>query len=150
MRLAFPEYDFNIKTQGQKKYILDKIRKKYVSLTPEEWVRQHVIEYLMTEKGYKKTLMSVELHLEINNMSRRCDIVVFNKNASPLMIVELKAPDVKLTQKTFNQIAMYNLKLKVNYLLISNGLQHFCCKLNHESNSYHFLESIPDYDELTD
>lgn len=147
-KLNFPQYDFRIQKLNNNFQIFDKIRKKFVALTPEEWVRQNMIEYLIHEKKYKTGLLSIEMPLVLNTMQRRCDIVVFNNEAKPLMIVELKAPGVKITQKVFDQISRYNMNMKVNYLLVSNGLQHYCCKMDYKNEKYFFLKEIPEYGEL--
>lgn len=146
--LNFPEYKFRIKQIANSYFIFDKIRKKFVANTPEEWVRQHLIEYLVVEKNYKPGLISVEMPLKYNNMSRRCDVVVFSPQAVPLMIVELKAPNVKITESVFNQISRYNIDMLVNYLLVSNGLIHYCCKMDYSTKSYTFIDTIPCYSEL--
>jgi len=144
-RLNLPTYSFNIKLIEQRKYIFDSIRKKYLILTPEEWVRQNFLKYLIEEKGYPASLISVEKELKLNNISKRTDAVVYNKQGEPLLVLEFKAPEVKIDQKVFDQIARYNMKLKVNYLVVSNGMEHFCCVLQHDLNTYQFLKEIPQY-----
>jgi len=146
--LNLPTYSFTIKAEGERKLIFDNIRKKYVVLTPEEWVRQHFIRFLTEEMHYPASLISVELFLKLNNTSRRSDVVVFDKNGKPLMIIECKAPAVPLSQATFDQVARYNLKMKVSYLLITNGLQHYCCRLDNQAGTYEFLDHVPGYNEL--
>lgn len=147
-KLNLPEYQLTIKTIGKKKEIFDKIRKKYVILTPEEWVRQNFIAYLMDEKSYPATLISVETELKLFKVKKRTDILVFQNTGKPLMIVECKATKVKIDQQVFDQIARYNMALKVNYLVVTNGLSHYCCYLDYENNSYQFIENIPDYGSL--
>jgi type I site-specific restriction endonuclease len=131
-----------------KKYIFDPIRKKYIVLTPEEWVRQNLIVYLVNEKKYPQNLIRIEQKLEGKNQFFRSDIVVYNRNGQPLMIVECKAEKVKITQEVFEQISKYNLQFKVDYLLVSNGIQHFICKINHETKTYVYLKEIPEYEDI--
>ena len=123
--------------------VFDVVRKKYFKLTPEEWVRQHFIYYLNIEKNYPMGLMGVEKMIKYNNLQTRADIILYNKEGNPTMIVECKAPDVKITQDTFNQIAKYNFKLKVNFLVVTNGMQHFCCEMDYEKNTNCFLREVP-------
>lgn len=147
-KLNLPEYQHNIRINGDKADIFDSIRKKYIALTPEEWVRQNFIQFLILEKGYPASLMAVEKGLKVNNMFRRTDIVLYNTLGEALMIVECKAPEVRISQETFDQAARYNLSLKVKYLAITNGLQHFCCQVNFQSQSIDFLQEIPNYKEI--
>lgn len=125
--------------------IFDNLRKKYFVLTPEEWVRQHFVQYLIDEKHYPVSLIALEKQLVINNRKKRTDILIFNKKGTPDIIVECKAPSIKITQDTFDQIARYNLKLNANYLIVTNGLQHFYCKMDFENETYIFLKDIPSY-----
>lgn len=125
--------------------IFDKLRKKYMVLTPEEWVRQHYVSYLIEEKKYPTSLIALEKQLTINNRKKRTDILVFNTDGNPEIIVECKAPSIKITQDTFDQIARYNLKLKATFLIVTNGLEHFYCKMDFENETYIFLKEIPDY-----
>ena len=125
--------------------VFDAVRKKYLVLTPEEWVRQHFIHYLNSEKEYPLGLMGVEQMVKYNKQSTRADIVLYTNEGKPNMIVECKAPKVKITQDTFNQIAKYNFKLRVDFLVVTNGMQHFCCAMDYESNKITFLEEIPSY-----
>lgn len=143
--LNLPTYSFKIKSKENKLYIFDILRKKNVVLTPEEWVRQNYIQYLICEKEYPKTLIAIEKQLKVNNLIKRTDILIFDKNGSPNIIVECKSPMVKITQNTFDQIARYNLKLNAKYLIVTNGLQHFYCKMNYEQMEYVFLNEIPNY-----
>jgi len=144
-RLNLPSFQFNIKNSENKQFIFDIIRKKYVILHPEEWVRQHLIHYLITEKGYPKSLIAVEKQLTINRLKKRFDILVFNTKGHPEMIVECKSPTVAITQKTFDQISRYNLELNATHIMVSNGLQHYYCKLDNNSRQYVFLNEIPNY-----
>jgi len=125
--------------------VFDQVRKKYLVLTPEEWVRQHFIHYLNQEKNYPLGLMGVEKMVKYNGMQTRADIVLYTTDGEPNMIVECKAPNVKITQEAFNQIAKYNFKLQVSLLVVTNGIQHFCCKMEYDSNEIKFLEEIPTY-----
>mgnify|MGYP002526915181 FL=1 len=125
--------------------VFDVIRKKYFVLTPEEWVRQHFIHYLNNEKNYPMGLMGVEKMIKYNALKTRADIVLYTREGKAKMIVECKAPNIKITQDTFNQIAKYNFKLKVEYLVVTNGMQHFCCRMDYENNSISFLDDIPTF-----
>ena len=147
-RLNLPQYDIKIREEGGKHTIFDFLRRKYVALTPEEWVRQHFVHYLIEQKGYPKGLLGNEVELRIGDKRLRCDSILYNKVALPQMIIEYKAPTIKLQQKTFDQISAYNLLLKVDYLIISNGLEHYCCKMDYENQKYLFLKDIPDYENL--
>lgn len=146
--LNLPTYSFNIKFQEQRKYIFDTLRKKYVLLTPEEWVRQNFLKFLVEEKKYPASLISVEMEFKLNTLSKRCDAVIFNRDGRPLLIVECKATSVKIDQKAFEQIARYNMNLKVDFLIVTNGLQHFCCKIDFENQGFVFLNHIPEFKEL--
>jgi type I site-specific restriction endonuclease len=143
--LSLPIYKLKMKSEGEKTYIFDVVRKKYLLLTPEEWVRQNFIHYLNKEKKYPLGLMGVEQMVKYNSLKTRADIVMYNTEGKANIIVECKAPDVKITQDTFNQIAKYNSQLKVKYLLVTNGMNHYCCKMDYDSNRITFLEEIPSY-----
>ena len=149
LELNLPRFEVKTK-KTDRVYIWDIIRRKYVALTPEEWVRQHFINYLVTEKGYPQSLIANEIQILLNSQKRRCDSVVYDKSLSPLLIVEYKAPDVKITQDVFDQIVRYNMVLKVKYLIVSNGLEHYCCKLNYDTLDFTYLPEIPDYKKLTE
>jgi hypothetical protein len=144
-KLNLPSYHFKLKSSENKTLIFDKLRKKYMVLTPEEWVRQHFVQFLIAEKKYPISLIALEKQLTINNRRKRTDILVFNSDGKHEIIVECKAPCIKITQNTFDQIARYNLKLKANYLIVTNGLEHFYCKMDFEKETYVFLKEIPDY-----
>ena len=144
-KLNLPTYNFKLKSSENKTLIFDKLRKKYMVLTPEEWVRQHYVYFLIEEKKYPISLIALEKQLTINNRKKRTDILVFNKEGNHEVIVECKAPSIKITQDTFDQIARYNLKLKANYLIVTNGLEHFYCKMDFKNETYIFLKDIPDY-----
>ncbi len=128
--------------------IHDPLRGKWLRLTPEEWVRQHFTAYLRTQLGYPAGLMANEIGIRLNGTAKRCDTVVYDRAGRPLMIVEYKAPAIAITQEVFDQIARYALVLKVPYLTVSNGMSHYCCRLDIESGRYGFLQSIPEYDHL--
>jgi len=145
INLNLPAYSFKIKNKENKLYIFDMIRKKNVLLTPEEWVRQNFVQFLINEKKYPKTLIAIEKQIKVNNLIKRTDILVFDKTGNPNIIVECKSSQVKITQETFDQIARYNLKLQATYLIVTNGLQHFYCKMDHQQMKYIFLKDIPNY-----
>jgi len=148
LSLNLPIYDTKITVQDGKKAIFDVIRRRYVALTPEEWVRQHFVHFLIAHKGYPKSLMANEIILNLNGMKKRCDTVLYNKDLSAKMILEYKAPHIEINQAVFTQISTYNLVLKVDYLIVSNGLSHYCCKMDYEQQTYTFLADIPDYKAL--
>ena len=147
-RLNLPTYQIKIANKGNKQVIFDFLRRKYVALTPEEWVRQHFVHYLVEHKGYPAGLMGNEVELAVGEKRLRCDTVLYNKVTLPQMIIEYKAPTIRLQQKTFDQISAYNLLLKVDYLIVSNGMQHVCCRMDYDNQKYCFLETIPDYQNL--
>ncbi|WP_438972087.1 type I restriction enzyme HsdR N-terminal domain-containing protein [Polaribacter sp.] len=144
-KLNLPDFNFKIKNSENKMLIFDNLRKKYLVLTPEEWVRQHFVHYLISEKKYPISLIAIEKQLTLNTRKKRTDILVFNQLGTPELIVECKAPSVKITQDTFDQIARYNLKLNANYLIVTNGLTHFYCKMDFKNKTYIFLKDIPAY-----
>lgn len=146
-KLIYPAYSFKINTEGAKPQIFDAFRKKWVVLNPEEWVRQHVLRFLKEEKGFPAGLTSVEAGIDLFGLKRRCDIVYYSANHHPIMIVECKAPEVKIDQAVFDQIWKYNLKLKVPYLLLTNGQTEVLACLD-EENTPRFLREIPDYAQL--
>lgn len=147
-RLNLPQYEIKIGEKDGKRTIFDFLRRKYVALTPEEWVRQHFTHYLTDHKGYPKGLLGNEVELHISEKRLRCDTILYNKQGQPQMIIEYKAPTIKIQQKTFDQISVYNLLLHVDYLIVSNGLQHYCCKMDYDNQKYLFLQDIPDYENL--
>ncbi len=148
IKLNLPTYDFSITRQGKQYEIFDGIRNKYVLLTPEEWVRQNFIAFLVHYKKYPKTLIAIEKKLSLNKMSVRPDIVVYNNMGKPRVIVECKASNVKITQATFDQIAKYNFALKATYLFVTNGMKHFACKMDYEQLTYRFIKEIPAYNKI--
>lgn len=144
-KLNLPTFNFKLKNNENQRYIFDNLRKKFVVLTPEEWVRLHFVNYLTIHKNYPVSLMAIEKQLMINNRKKRTDILIFNTDGKPEIIVECKAPSVKISQQTFDQIARYNLSLNANYLIVTNGLQHYYCQLDIKNKTYVFLEDIPNY-----
>lgn len=147
-KLNLPPADLLIAHRGSRLTVFDPLRRRYVALTPEEWVRQHFVGYLQTCKGYPPEVIANEVSLSLNGTRKRCDSVVYGPHAEPLMIVEYKAPDVEITQRTFDQISRYNIRLHVEWLVVSNGLQHFCCHIDYGSGQYRFLPDIPRYEEV--
>lgn len=145
IKLNLPTYNFKLKSSENKTYIFGIIRKRFLVLTPEEWVRQHYVNFLITHKKYPISLVNVEKQLTVNNLKKRFDILTFNTQGEPEIIVECKAPNVKITQETFDQIARYNLKLNAKYLIVTNGLEHYYCKMDYEKENYVFLKEIPNY-----
>lgn len=146
--LNLPPFDINVKKTNGKLLVFDRLRRKFVALTPEEWVRQHFVNYLISEKGYSPSLIANEIQINLNNQKRRCDSVVYNRDLQPLVIVEYKSPDVTITQDVFDQIVRYNIVLRVGYLIVSNGLSHYCCKVDYNSQTFKYLPEIPSYDSL--
>ncbi|WP_345276137.1 type I restriction enzyme HsdR N-terminal domain-containing protein [Litoribaculum gwangyangense] len=144
-KLNFPTYSFRFKSSENKISIFDEIRKKFVVLQPEEWVRQHCVQFLIQEKGYPKSFINVEKELIINTLKKRYDIVVFNPDGSLHVIVECKAPNIPINQEVFNQIARYNLQLNATYLMVTNGLNHYYCQMDFENERYQFLKELPEY-----
>jgi hypothetical protein len=144
-KLNFPTYSFRFKNSENKISIFDEIRKKFVILQPEEWVRQHCVHYLMTEKKYPKSLINVEKELIINDLKKRYDIVVFNPDGSIHLIVECKSAKININQDTFDQIARYNLSVNATFLMVTNGINHYYCQMDFENEAYSFLKDIPNY-----
>ena len=149
VELNLPEYEYKVKKREDGSLaIWDRLRDRWVALTPEEWVRQHFVEWLINDKHFPATLMGNEVSLKQNGISRRCDTVVADRTGEPLVIVEYKAPGITIAQKTFDQIVRYNMVMHARYLIVSNGLEHYCCRIDFETHSYRFLENIPQYNEL--
>lgn len=148
LSLNLPAFDAKIIVKNGKNVIFDSIRRRYVALTPEEWVRQHFVNFLIAHKGYPRELMANEVPITLNGTKKRCDTVLYKRDLSARMIIEYKAPDVEITQAVFNQIMRYNMVLRVEYLVISNGIQHFCCQMDYANNRYNFLQDIPDYHQI--
>ena len=148
MELNLPKYELKIRKEGNATKIFDVLRNKFVALTPEEWVRQHFMHFLAEHKSYPAGLMANEVELRVGEKRLRCDSIIYNKEAQPIMIIEYKAPTIQLTQHVFDQITAYNMLLHVDYLIVSNGLQHICCRMDYEKHTYTFLPEIPEYTEL--
>ncbi len=143
--MNFPVYSFRFKNSENKVSIFDEIRKKFILLTPEEWVRQHVVQFLLQDKNYPKSYINVEKLIKINDLSKRYDGVVFQPNGEIFLLIECKAPEVPISQQTFDQIARYNLVLKAKYLMVTNGLNHYFCQMDFENEKYVFLKELPEY-----
>jgi type I site-specific restriction endonuclease len=146
--LNLPDAGLRIRINNGKKEVFDPVRRRHVSLTAEEWVRQHFLNFLINQKQVPASLIAVETSVKYNNLAKRCDIVVFTRKGKPVLIVECKAPEVKVTGDVFHQAAMYNMPLKVRYLVLSNGLEHYTCIVDHEKGSFSFLKDVPDFDEM--
>lgn len=144
-KLNFPDYSFRFKNSENKIAVFDEIRKKFVILTPEEWVRLHTVQYLKNEKNFPSSLINVEKQVKIGNIVKRYDIVVFNSTGDVHLVVECKAPEISIDQSTFDQIARYNMKLQANYLMVTNGLDHYICQMDYREEKYIFLPDLPDY-----
>ncbi|HPM12578.1 MAG TPA: type I restriction enzyme HsdR N-terminal domain-containing protein [Bacteroidales bacterium] len=146
--LSLPKFDFSIKKINNVPYIFDEIRKKYVKITPEEWVRQHIVKFLIHYKNYPPTLIQLEVSMKIYGLQKRADIVCYNSQGMALLVVECKAPEVSITNQVFHQISNYNILLKAPYLLVSNGITHAACSIDFDSKSYAFLHEIPNYEDM--
>lgn len=146
-KLNFPQFEYRFKSTENKVSIFDVIRKKFIVLQPEEWVRQHCVHYLINEKKYPKSLINVEKELNINGLKKRYDIVIFNSDGSILLIVECKSYDITINQDTFDQVARYNLALNAEFLMVTNGINHYYCQMDNEAERYQFLKDIPNYKE---
>ena len=146
--LNLPSYSIKIRKEDDHEQILDVLRRKYVALTPEEWVRQHFIHYLIEHKHYPATLLANEVKLQVGDKVLRADSVLYSTTLQPRMIIEYKAPHISITQKTFDQISTYNLLLHADYLVVSNGIRHYICRMDYEQQKYVFLEDIPEYKKL--
>jgi len=147
-KLNLPAYEFSYRSDGEDLLVLDIYRKRFVRLTPEEEVRQRFARYLVEEKGYPASLVMTEYSLKVNKLSRRCDILVHKPAGHPVLLVECKAPEVKISQASFDQVARYNLAFRVRYLMVTNGLKHYCCQLDFETEKITFLNEIPSYESL--
>lgn len=148
MELNLPSFDIRLQHDDEGVKIFDRLRKKFIILTPEEWVRQHFVNYLINHKGFPESLMANEIGITLNGTRRRCDTVVFDKHGSPMVIVEYKASSIVISQSTFDQIVRYNMVLHARYLIVSNGMNHYCCRIDYDNMSYDFLKEVPDYADL--
>jgi hypothetical protein len=142
LQLDFPNYTFKIKNSGNGDYIFDEIRKKYIKLTKEEWVRQNCVKFLINEKNFSPVLINIEKTIKVNNLIKRYDIVVYKPDGGIKLLVECKSPEIKINQKTFDQIAIYNMNLKSELLMVTNGLRHYYCEINYNNKCYTFLKDI--------
>ncbi len=147
-RLNFGNYQFRYRNSGDKICVFDEIRRKFIVLTPEEWVRQHVVHHFMYDRKFPKSLINVEKLIVLNGLVKRYDVVVFNPDGSIRILVECKAPQVKISQTVFDQIARYNLKMQSDFLMVTNGLDHYFCRMDYPGQRYVFLESLPDYEPV--
>lgn len=147
-QLNLPAYKYRLRQSPRGIDIFDNLRHRFVALTPEEWVRQHFVEFLISHKGYPPSLMNNEIALNLNGTRRRCDTVVFDLQGKPIVIIEYKAATVPISQTVFDQIVRYNMILQAKYLIASNGRSHYCCNIDYSSHSYSFLPEIPTYTEL--
>jgi len=147
-RLNLPTYSLNVKSGDGRSYIFDPVRKKFVALNPEEWVRQNFIQYLAQDRAYPLALISVEQEFTFNRMKKRSDILVHNSSGKALLMVECKAPSVKIGKEVFEQIGLYNLGYKLPWLIVTNGLKHFCCRRENKSGQYVFVDEIPAWADL--
>lgn len=148
VQLNLPPYQIRVRETGGRKQVFDILRRKYVALTPEEWVRQHFIHYLIEHKNYPASLLANEVPLQIGEKRMRADSVLYDNQLHPRIIIEYKAPNITLTQKVFDQITVYNLLLHVDYLIVSNGMTTYICKMDYEKQTYKFLETIPNYENI--
>ncbi|WP_303742087.1 type I restriction enzyme HsdR N-terminal domain-containing protein [uncultured Muribaculum sp.] len=148
MELNLPSFDIRLQRDDEGVKIFDRLRKKFIILTPEEWVRQHFVNYLINHKGFPESLMANEIGITLNGTRRRCDTVVFDKHGSPMVIVEYKASSIVISQSTFDQIVRYNMVLHARYLIVSNGMNHYCCRIDYDNMSYDFFKEVPDYADL--
>ena len=146
--LNFPDYEFDIRTDDRKPVIFDAQRRKYVRLTPEEWVRQHLVRHLLQDLGFPRGRTAIETGFSYQGMHYRADVVVYGQKGNPILMAECKAPDVKIVQRTFDQVAWYNKAVGARYLLVTNGLGHYCFVVDRERRTYEFLEKLPRYEEL--
>ena len=145
LKLSFPNYEFRLKKIDEKRFIFDEIRKKYIELTAEEWVRQNCIKFLINEKKYKSQLIAMEKKIILNNLTKRFDIIAYDNNGDPNLLVECKAPNIAIKQETFDQILSYNRVINSKYLMITNGIIHYYCKIDNIDNKINFLKDIPNY-----
>lgn len=148
IKLNLPTFDIKLRGTKEHPMIFDILRKKFIALTPEEWVRQHFIHFLVEHKGYPTGLLANEVQLKVGDKPLRADSVLYSRELKPRMIIEYKAPHIPITQKVFDQITIYNMLLHVDYLIVSNGIQHYICRMDYDGKKYLFLEDIPLYEDL--
>lgn len=146
--LNLPKATLTVRQEEGCQKVFDVLRRRYVTLTPEEWVRQHFVHFLIHHKHYPASVIGNEVGINLFGTKKRCDSVVYDASARPIMIIEYKAPDVEITQRVFEQIGRYNVRLRVRWLIVSNGLQHYCCRVDYEANRFVYLPDIPDWETL--
>lgn len=146
--LDFPAYPFQIEERAGKLFVLDPVRRKWVPLLPEEWVRQHVMQFLIREKGFPAGLLAVEKGFQFQGMPRRADVIAYDRNGEPALMVECKAPDVPIDQAVFDQIARYNRVIRARYLFVTNGVRHYCSKIDWEARTHRFIDTVPAFRDL--
>jgi len=146
--LNLPPYPFKITDENGQLSLFDEIRKRTIIITPEEWVRQHFVQYLIRQKNYPKSLIKLEGGHKLHGKQKRSDIIAFNSAGEKILLVECKAPSVTIDQKVFDQVARYNIVHKIGLLAVTNGLQHFYCRINFEQQNYRFIEELPAYLEI--
>lgn len=147
--LNLPPYNLRTLINDEKTFVFDVFRKKYVVLTREEWVRQHFLHWLTSVRNYPPGLISVEASLKYNKLSKRADAIIYSKQGKPIMLIECKAPEIDITQEVFDQVARYNMAFQVSYLVVTNGLKHYCCRYTDSGQPWQFLSDIPAYDEIS-
>ncbi|MCF8347122.1 MAG: type I restriction enzyme HsdR N-terminal domain-containing protein [Bacteroidales bacterium] len=147
-KLNLPEYDLKTKEESGRIFVFDPFRSRYLVYTPEEHVRQHFARFLIEERGFPATLMATEHSMKLNKMSKRCDILVFSRDRQPVVLVECKSPAVRITQAVFDQVARYNVVFRVSYLMVTNGMKHYCCRVDFASGKVEFMDEIPQYGSL--
>ena len=145
LKLNFPDYKIKLKSRKNRLFIFDRVRKKWLQCTPEEWVRVHCVNYLIEDLGYLESWIRIEEEFKIYNLKKRFDIIVTNSDLKPFILVECKAHSVKINQNTFDQITRYNIELSCPFLMISNGLDHYFCKINKEKKNIDFIEKLPEF-----
>lgn len=148
-QLNLPPADLRLSQREGQTYVFDTLRRRHIRLTPEEWVRQHFVHFLINHKGYPQEMLANEVSLSLNSTTKRCDTVLYDTEAHPRMIIEYKAPHIALSQRVFDQISRYNIVLRVPYLIVSNGLEHYCCQVDYEAQTYQFLRDIPSFNQLS-
>lgn len=147
-RLNLPDVELKIKEENQNTFVFDFIRKKWLVLTPEEWVRQHLVSYLIIHKHFPASLISLEAGLKYNSLNKRTDILIYNKLGKPLLIIECKAPEVPISQKVLAQVSIYNKTIKAHFLCVTNGIKHYCWTFNSLTNKFDFQKQIPDFADI--
>ncbi|MDQ3048095.1 MAG: type I restriction enzyme HsdR N-terminal domain-containing protein [Bacteroidota bacterium] len=145
-KLNLPPYEFRLRKEGEQVQIFDSIRKKFLVLNPEEWVRQNFLQFLIIEKKFPASLIVIESGLKYNQLRKRSDVLAYDRSGKPYLLVECKAPEVKITQDAFDQVARYNMQFKVKFLVVTNGLNHFCCEMDYEAGTWKYLPTVPEFE----